>query len=326
MSYLPINFKYKPNSIDDFNLYQSDKDLLSIYINIDNLNLILYGGLGTGKTSLANFIIKKYYNYDNLDKNTINLIENNNILYINLLKDQGINYYRNDVKNFCSSLSIIKNRKKFIVIDHIDILSEQNQYTFRSYIDNYNDNVNFLITCLELNKIYESIRNKLEIIKINNIDNDFLKKIYCNISKKENLNLSTKNVNNIIMSSNNSISSMINNIQKILLTDKNVNDVCDITHNISKNTLDNYILNCKNNQIKNAYNILNKLYNNGITVIDILDSLSNYVRYSNILIEEQQYELLIIISKFINIFYNIHEDNVELLFITNNICNLFNKN
>ena len=111
MSDIPINFKYKANHINDFNLTQHDKELLTIYINIDNLNLIIYGNIGTGKTSLANYIISEYYNYPLLDKDIINNIQGNNILYINLLKDQGINYYRTDVKNFCTSLSIIKIRK-----------------------------------------------------------------------------------------------------------------------------------------------------------------------------------------------------------------------
>tara|TARA_B100001769_G_scaffold271643_1_gene264772 strand:- start:111 stop:1097 length:987 start_codon:yes stop_codon:yes gene_type:complete len=327
MNNIPINFKYKADNINDFNLNQHDKDLLTIYINIDNLNLIIYGNIGTGKTSLANYIISEYYNYPSLDNNTINSIQNNNILYINLLKDQGINYYRTDVKNFCTSLSIVKNKKKFVIIDHIDILSEQNQYTFRNYIDNYSSNVNFLITCLELNKIYESIRNKLDIIKLNNIDNIFLKKIYNKISIKENIYLDIKDVENIINVSNNSISCMINNIQKIILTDKKINNIYDITHNISKNLLDKYILACKQNDLCEAYGILNNLYNTGITVIDILDNLTHYINYhtNNILKTEEKYKMLIIICKFINIFYNIHEDNIELLFMTNNICKLLHK-
>ena len=327
MSDIPINFKYKANHINDFNLTQHDKELLTIYINIDNLNLIIYGNIGTGKTSLANYIISEYYNYPLLDKDIINSIQDNNILYINLLKDQGINYYRTDVKNFCTSLSIVKNKKKFVVIDHIDILSEQNQYTFRNYIDNYSSNVNFLITCLELNKIYESIRNKLDIIKLNNIDNIFLRKIYDKISYKENIYLSNTDITHIINTSNTSISCMINNIQKIILSNKKINNIYDITHNISNNVLYEYILACKKNKLYEAYCIVNNLYNTGITVIDILDNLTHYINYqtNNIITTEEKYKIIIIIFKFINIFYNINENNIELLFMTNNICKLLHK-
>ena len=61
----------------------------------------------SGKTSLLNALIREYYDL----KETDNFPENN-IMYINNLKEQGIQYFRNDMKTFCQSHSIIHNKKK----------------------------------------------------------------------------------------------------------------------------------------------------------------------------------------------------------------------
>lgn len=55
---------------------------------------------------MLNAIIQEYY------KDIPMTRREDNILYINNLKEQGINYYRNDVKTFCQISSSIKNKKK----------------------------------------------------------------------------------------------------------------------------------------------------------------------------------------------------------------------
>ena len=62
-------------------------------------------------------------------------------MFINNLKEQGVNYYRNEMKTFCQSHSSIFNKKKLVVIDDMDTLSEQSQQVFRNYIDKYKNNV-----------------------------------------------------------------------------------------------------------------------------------------------------------------------------------------
>ena len=71
---------------------------------MDNLNLLLVGDMASGKTTLLNVIIREYY------KDIHPKIYSDNILYINSLKEQGIHYYRTDVKTFCQTCSTIKNK------------------------------------------------------------------------------------------------------------------------------------------------------------------------------------------------------------------------
>ena len=54
------------------------------------------------------------------------------------------------------------------------------------------------------------------------------------------------------------------------------------------------------------------------------DVLSNYIKITNIIDEDSKYNIIILISKYNLIFYNIHEDIIEFTFFTNNIIKFFN--
>ena len=89
---------------------------------MDSLNILLVGNNGSGKTFLY-ATIREYYNMKE--------IPSNNVLLINNLKEQGISYYRSEVKTFCQTPSIVPNKKKFIILDDIDFINEQSQQVFR---------------------------------------------------------------------------------------------------------------------------------------------------------------------------------------------------
>ena len=100
-------FKYSPKNIDDLEISDTIKLLLKTYIDMNNLNLLFIGDSGSGKTTLIKVIINEYYK--DLPDNT----KNCNILTINSLKEQGIFYYRSEVKTFCQTTSTIPGKKIF---------------------------------------------------------------------------------------------------------------------------------------------------------------------------------------------------------------------
>ena len=113
--------KYKPLYFNDFVSDDETIYILNALIKIDNLNVLFIGDLGSGKTTFLNAVVREYYN-DYMPSQY-----QDNILHINSLKEQGINYYRNDVKTFCQTCSSIKHKKKIIILDNIDIINEQSQ-------------------------------------------------------------------------------------------------------------------------------------------------------------------------------------------------------
>ena len=307
--------KYTPNSIDDLNLDNKYIKIINSYINSNKLFFIIHGNQLSGKTTLTNILLNKYYGINGIK---------NNVLYFNILKDQGINYFRNDLKNYCQINNILvsnnKKSKKTIVFDDIDILNDQCQIIISTLINNYK-NINFILTCNDLNKINNSIIHIMEKIQLNPINNEYLLKIYNKISKIENINLNKKDIEFLITSSNFSISKLINYINKIKIMKSNFKLENEIS-NILIDDFNKYIELCINKNYKDAINNILKIYYNGYSVIDILDEFYMYIKlYSNIE-EETKYKILKYICNYINIFNNIHEHQIELIFLTNNIIKL----
>ena len=89
--------KYQPIFFDDFIIDEEYIQLLKTLINMNNLNILLIGNSGSGKTSLLYATISEYYQMKD--------IPINNVLYINNLKEQGIQYYRNEVKTFATIIN-----------------------------------------------------------------------------------------------------------------------------------------------------------------------------------------------------------------------------
>ncbi len=313
--------KYKPKELDDFNITEYMKDLVNIYLDNKKLLFLIHGGTGYGKSSLINVILNKYYGNDKerINRNTIN---------INLLKEQGINYYRNELKNYCqiNNLSNIK-EKKTIVVDDLDLLNEQCQQIFNTFINNY-ENINFIISCNDKQKIKPTIINKLEMITIKNLTDDFIKITLDKIITNEDMIMDEKCKKLIIRASNTSIPNMINIIDKIKLIsmDKKIdyNLLESVSCNITITDMRKYIDLCKENNLKESIKHILNMCNNGFSVIDILEEFFLYIKLHSEIEDKYKYEIIKLICKYINIFHNIHEDSIELIFLTNNISNIFN--
>jgi replication factor C small subunit len=176
-------FKYSPTIIKDLEINESTKQLLNTFIEMDNLNILFLGDSGSGKSTLIKVIINEYY------KDCPPNLLNNNILTINSLKEQGISYYRSEVKTFCQTTSRIPNKKKFLILDDIDIINEQSQQVFRNCIDKFSNNVNFLASCINPQKVIDSLQSRINIIKLTQFSEIQLENILNNISKNENIEL-----------------------------------------------------------------------------------------------------------------------------------------
>ena len=151
--------KYRPYYLKDFCVTDTFRNALSTLIDVDELNILFIGNGNSGKTSMLYALIREYYN---LSKN--DAFPENNILFVNNLKEQGIQYFRNDMKTFCQSSSSIYGKKKLVLIDDIDTINEQSQQVFRNYIDKYSNNIQFISVCTNVQKVVESIQSRLHII------------------------------------------------------------------------------------------------------------------------------------------------------------------
>jgi DNA polymerase-3 subunit gamma/tau len=313
--------KYKPYFLNEFALESALNQILRTLFEIDDLNILFIGGTGTGKTTILYSIIREYYG---LSKTAS--IPETNILFVNTIKEQGINYFRNEMKSFCQSKSSIFGKKKMIIIDDIDTVNEQSQQVFRNYIDKYSQNVHFISVCTNIQKVIESIQSRVHILKIQPPNKTDIEATMNYIIEREKIKIDEKSKEYLLNISNLSIRSMINYLEKIYIFSSNniINyELCiKLCSSISDSLFEEYIDFLKNNNLTDAIKVIYNISDSGYSVIDILDFLFNFIKQTNILDEDQKYRIIPFLCKYITFFHKIHEDTIELALFTNDLMKI----
>ena len=314
--------KFQPLYFKDFGNENNVIKLLNTLILLDNINILLIGDIASGKTSILNALIREYYRGYNAKE------YEENVLYINSLKEQGIHYYRTDVKTFCQTCSSIKNKKKIIVLDDIDIINEQSQQVFRNCIDKYSHNVHFISSCSNIQKVIESLQSRLNIFRIPPLNKKNLEEIIQKIKREENIEIEKDAEEFIVNISNNTMKVLISYMEKFkLLNQKITLDLCiQLCCNISFLLFEEYTKLILNNSLKEAIIIIYDIYDKGYSVMDIIDNYFIFIKTTTILTDTQKYSIIPCICKYITIFHNIHEDDIELSLFTNNLIQILHNN
>lgn len=312
--------KYKPYYIDDFCLDGKLLETLKILFEIDSLNVLFIGNSNSGKTTLLYAIIREYYK---LGQNSP--LPENNILFINNLKEQGIQYFRNEMKTFCQSHSSIYGKKKLVVIDDIDSINEQSQQVFRNYIDKYKHNIHFISVCSNIQKVIESIQSRVHIIQIHPPTDCQIKSIMNKIITAESIKIDEPAKDYLLKISNHSIRIMINYLEKIYILKENVDlELCKkLCSNIYFQQFETYLDKLNHGDLVGAIEILYGIHEYGYSVIDILDYFFIFLKTTVTIDEETKYKIVPFLCKYITIFHNLHEDRIELALFTNNLLRLY---
>ena len=289
---IPYVYKWKPTSIDEFD------------VEVDThtkVNILLLGGEQTGKTTLASLIATQYLQNSNKD----------HCLFINNLKEQGINYYRTEMKCFCQTSPSIT---KVVVIDEIDDMSEQAQQIFLNYMDKYGNNVKFIIVGKYSQKIIEGIFQRCFVVQMKPPSEQKLLSIAKKVSEAEKIYISDQALEYLSIISYHSVNTLLNYLEKykflnICITKEYIQQTHSSIHPFIFTEMTNYIL--QSNQELSIECIL-QLYHDGYSVIDILDSYFQFIKFYDIP-DEKKYLFVKIICKYIIIYNTVHEHKIELL-------------
>ena len=150
MEHLLWTEKYRPQSIEECILPDRLKKPFQEYVNQNNIpNLILSGGPGVGKTTVA----KAMCNEIGCD-----------FMVINGSDESGIDTFRTKIKNYASSMSLAGGRK-VIIIDEADYLNPNStQPALRNAIEEFAVNCSFIFTCNYKNRIIEPLHSRCAVI------------------------------------------------------------------------------------------------------------------------------------------------------------------
>ena len=74
--------------------------------------------------------------------------------------------------------------------------------------------------------------------------------------------------------------------------------------------------------LSKAKNVIDKIFDKGYSVMDILDSYFQFIKYTEIMPEKMKYKIIAIICKYIALFHTQHEHSIELTFFTLDLITL----
>lgn len=72
-----------------------------------------------------------------------------------------------------------------IVVDDLDAINHQCQQVFRNYMDKYSNNVHFVCTCSNSQKVIDSIQSRIHILRLEPPSQDQVKDILRDVLKKK---------------------------------------------------------------------------------------------------------------------------------------------
>ena len=151
MEHLLWTEKYRPQTVEDCILPERLKKPFQEYVNQQNIpNLLLTGGAGVGKTTIAKAMCQEI---------------GCDYLVINGSDESGIDTFRIKIKNYASAMSLSGGRK-VIIIDEADYLNPNStQPALRNAIEEFAGNCSFIFTCNFKNRIIEPLHSRCAVVE-----------------------------------------------------------------------------------------------------------------------------------------------------------------
>ena len=139
--------KYRPQTIEDCILPARIKKSFQEFVEAGNIpTLLLSGGAGTGKTTIAKALCNEI---------------DNDVMVINASKERGIDTLRTKITGFASTVSLSDNgARKIIIMDEADSMTPDLQSGMRAAIEEFSGNCGFIFTCNFPSKIIEPIHSR----------------------------------------------------------------------------------------------------------------------------------------------------------------------
>ena len=154
--------RYRPRTISDCILPDHLKKTFQKFVDDGTVpNLLLCGGAGIGKTTVAKAMLEEL---------------NADYIVINGSMNGNIDTLRTDIQSFASTMSFTGGRK-YVILDEADFLNPSStQPALRGFIEEFSKNCGFIFTCNYPSRIIEPLHSRCSVVdfKINKKDKQTL--------------------------------------------------------------------------------------------------------------------------------------------------------
>lgn len=203
--------KYKPKCLDDVVGNKKTKEAIAYYINnpSEMPHLLFAGKTGTGKTTLAHILAHEI------------LKENFYICFkeYNASHNNSVDFVREEVIRYMKYPPMFLNAcYKILLLDECDYLTPEAQACLRRPLEVYKKNCRVIMTCNNINKIIDEIKEgRAQVFIFNNIKEEMKKRLKY-IAECEGLN--GIDIDDVIEEANGSVRNAITILQQKAIIDE----------------------------------------------------------------------------------------------------------
>lgn len=175
--------KYRPKEFKDLIFKHKEALIKNLKDKKAIPSFIFYSNSpGTGKTSTAK-IIEMHLDLD--------------MIKLNASDDRGIDNIR-EIKTFASSLSFNPDSKRCVFLDEADGLTGPAQDAMKVLMEDYSENCFFILSCNDISKISEPIQSRCVAYNFSDVDSKEVLARLVEINKREKVDLSDDELNEIM--------------------------------------------------------------------------------------------------------------------------------
>ena len=290
--------KYRPNTINDCILPDNLKKTFTEFVNDKHIpNLILSGGPGIGKTTVAKAMLDEI---------------GATYMLINGSEESGIDILRTKIKNFASTVSL-EGGRKYIILDEADYLNAQStQPALRGFMEEFHKNCGFILTCNYKNRLIPPLHSRCSVVdfiipkeqKPQLAQNFFIR--VKSILNKENVKFDTKAVAELLNKFFPDWRRVLNELQRysasgqvdagilVNISDSNINE---LMHSLKQKEFTNVrkwiVQNLDNDPVRIFRRVYDNLYDclDGSTIPHAVVILADY-SYKSAFVADQEINLL----------------------------------
>ena len=290
--------KYRPTNVDECILSNNLKQTFKEFVKQKTIpNLILSGGAGVGKTTVANAMI-----------NEIGATS----MMINGSEESGIDILRTKIKNFASTSSL-EGGRKYLILDESDYLNPQStQPALRGFMEEFHKNCGFILTCNYKNRLIEPLHSRCSGVdfripkgEINKLCTQFFKRVK-SILDEEAIKYDDKVILELITKYFPDWRRTLNELQKysvsgqidsgilVNLSEVNINELMDALKNNEFTVVRKWIVNNLDNDPNRMFRVIyDSLYDylDGSTIPHAVIIIGDY-SYKSAFVADQEINML----------------------------------